>query len=119
MDYELVFWKYKDGIYKNNQRVYTLLSRGEEVYGIEDLPVEDILEDIAEVFQDWKQVEEDEYEKANSGFFQFLVTKNFVRFNCYQMDENDMNKFIDIMSEYDCPLYDPQENIRFDERNEE
>ncbi len=119
MEYELGFWKYKEGIYKNNQRIYTLLSRGEEVYGIDDLPTSDILEDLKEVFNDWKLVEENEYEKENSGFFQFTVKNNFVRFDCYQMDEDDMNKFIDIMYEYDCPLYDPQENKRFDERNDE
>lgn len=43
------------------------------------------------------------------GTFQIMTTPQFVR-----MEGEDMNKFIDTLDEYGCPLYDPQVGERFD-----
>lgn len=37
--------------------------------------------------------------------------------DCYGMDGEDMNKFIDILFEYGCPLYDPQVGERYDDND--
>ena len=43
-----------------------------------------------------------------------MTTPQFVRIDCYGMKGEDMNKFIDILDEYGCPLYDSQVGERFD-----
>jgi hypothetical protein len=49
-----------------------------------------------------------------NGSFQIYTTSQFFRIDCYGMDGEDINKFIDVGAEFDCPLYDPQVNQRFD-----
>ena len=46
MSYDLNFWKYKNGIYLKHQKVYESLSDGEYVDGLEDLPIEEILQHL-------------------------------------------------------------------------
>ena len=43
-----------------------------------------------------------------------MLTKQFARFDCYFMSEDDMNKIIDIMIDHGCPLYDSAIDVRFD-----
>jgi hypothetical protein len=51
--YELLFWKYQDGIYLNHHLVYEALVEQETVEGLEELPVQVILNRIA-YFQNGK-----------------------------------------------------------------
>ena len=45
------------------------------------------------------------------------TTSQSVMIDCYGMDGEDMNKFIDILFEYGCPLYDPQVGERYDDND--
>ncbi|MGB8455898.1 MAG: hypothetical protein WCD89_26735 [Anaerocolumna sp.] len=114
MSYDLGFWNYKNGVYKDNQETYMQLSNKEYVAGIADLPIDEILEHIADEFKDWERCGQYDFESDDRGAFQVMVTKQFVRIDCYGMSKFVMNKFIDILSDYDCPLYDPQVPQRFD-----
>ena len=115
MSYDLDFWKYKKDVYLDNQSVYEQLCEEETIDGLEDLPIEKIVGDIADAFKNWERVADDSWEnKTGKGSFQIMTTPQFVRIDCYGMDGEDMNKFIDVMLEYDCPLYDPQVPQRFD-----
>ncbi len=115
MSYDLGFWKYKNGVYHDNQEIYTQLNNEEYVSGIEEIPIEEILAYIANVFFAWERVGPTDFESENAGAFQIMLTKQFVRIDCYEMAESDMNKFIDVMFDYNCPLYDPQVPWRYDE----
>ncbi len=114
MSYDLGFWKYKDGKYADNQKVYEILSNEEYIDGLEELPIEDILTEIANVFGTWDKDSKYDFDSEYSGSFHIMTTSQFVRVDCYGMQEEDMNNFIDIMLEYDCPLYDPQVPQRYD-----
>ena len=48
------------------------------------------------------------------GSFNIFTTSQFVQFDCYDINKDDMNMLIDIMLEYGCRLYDPQIETRFD-----
>jgi hypothetical protein len=48
--YELLFWKYKEGIYLNHQEVYEAIEALQEVDGLETLTVTVILNRINSVF---------------------------------------------------------------------
>jgi hypothetical protein len=45
--YELLFWKYLDEVYLNHQEVYESLEEQPKVEGLEELPVQVILNRIA------------------------------------------------------------------------
>ena len=116
MSYCLNFWRYQDGVYLDNQEVYEKLSNGETIEGLEDIPISDILDRISDVFTNgWEKLDDLNWESGN-GAFQIFTTIQFIRIDCYGMEGEDMNRFIDIADEFNCPLYDPQARKRFDGR---
>ena len=118
MSYDLDFWKYKNDVYLDNQLVYEKCSDGEIVEGLEDLPIEFILKDIVNEFKEWKSDSDGTFFENvdGDGAFEIYYNRQFVRFDCYGMYDNDLNRLIDVMLKYDSPLYDPQVGQRFDGR---
>ena len=116
MSYDLNFWKYKKNVYLDNQTVYEKCSEEESVDGLENLPIEDIIADIDKEFADWKNESNDYENPKGKGAFQILTTLQFARFDCYGMQGEDMNRIIDVMIKYECPLYDPQVPQRYDDK---
>ncbi len=111
------FWKYKSkAAAHDDQRVYTLLSNGDSVVGLQELPVDSIRGHIREVFSDWKWLDQDNCEgPPGKGSFALSATPQFVRFDCYSMSGVDRNRIFDAMTgKFGCPLYDPQIGERFD-----
>jgi hypothetical protein len=53
--YELIFWKYLEGVYLNHQEVYESLDEESAIEGLEELPVQVILNRIASVFQNGRK----------------------------------------------------------------
>lgn len=114
MSYELGFWKYEKGVYLDPEEVYEQLCQGIPVAGVETLPIEKILKKITIEFITFEQIDAYTFKSESEGSFHVTVTDRFVRLDCYNMKTEDMNVFIDIMLEFDCPLYDPQLPERFD-----
>jgi hypothetical protein len=115
MSYDLNFWQYEDeSAAADHQAVYERLSDGEFVEGLGEIPVDEILGRITEVFSaiGWTTDDEETWE-GESGAFQIDITPQFLRFDCYGMDGDDMNRLIDIGGEFGLPLYDPQISTRF------
>lgn len=114
MSYDLNFWKQKPGMTLDPQEIYERLCNGDRVEGLEELPVEKMLASVRTAFADgWTQLGAltwDGPEKA----FQIYTTSQYFRVDCYGMSGEDMNVFIDIGSDFGCPLYDPQVGKRFD-----
>ncbi len=117
MSRHLAFWKYDEGIYLDNQKVYEMGCAEEKtIKGLSLLPVSDILNKVNEVFSDYDKLDERNYE-STKGSFTIFNTEQFVLFDCgWSMPETELNKIIDIMIEFDCPFYDPQIRTRFDGR---
>ena len=116
MSIDLNFWKYKKDIYLDNAIVYQkACCDNEELEELETLPISDILKEIESAFSDWTALDPFNYEKENEhGSFQISTTPQTVRFDCYSMEQADMKRFSSIMSKFSCPLYDPQQEVRFD-----
>lgn len=116
MSMDLNFWRYKAGADHDNEAVYqTACCDGERMEVLESLPISEIMEKVAAVFSDWTiQDDGKDFEKRGHGAFQIFTTPQIVRFDCYHMQEADMNALMDILFEYGCPLYDPQISTRFD-----
>ena len=82
---------------------------------LEILPINDILKKVTNTFSDWTiQDGGKDFEKEGHGAFQVFTTSQIVRFDCYGMQEADMNALMDILLDFGCPLYDPQISTRFD-----
>ena len=117
--YELLFWRYLEEIYLNNQEVYEALTEKEEVDGLAILPVDVIVNRINSVFSEWERVDENSWKNTRGkGAFQVTTTSQSVKIDCYGTEGKTMNKLVDIMQEFKCPLYDPQVPERYDEMNE-
>ena len=115
MSVDLNFWKYQNDVYLDNAAVYQSACCGhEEIEGLEVLPIEDILKEIAAAFHEWDSLDPFNYERREYGSFQISATPQIVRFDCYSMKQADMKRFSTIMSRFGCPLYDPQQGVRFD-----
>ena len=116
MGYDLNFWKYKKDVYLDNQDTYIKCSEKGLVDGLEDLPIETIIKDIQQKFANWKMEGSNiDFENPDGkGAFGISTTKQFVRFDCYGMEGEDMNQIIEVMVTYNCPLYDPQVPQRYD-----
>ena len=116
MSYDLNFWKYKEHTVHDNQKIYDkACCNGEIVETLENLPIEEILKKVSDVFSDWTAISSDIYEKEGKGCFEIFTTPQIVRFDCYDMYESDLNSLIDILIDFGCPLYDPQISERFDD----
>ena len=113
MSYDLDFWKYKPGVKLDHKETYEKLSDGQFIEGLEELPIDRILERVREIFADWEYLGSGTWEGAQ-GSFQVYTTSQFLRVDCYGMPGEEMNKIIDIAGEFGCPLYDPQVGERFD-----
>jgi hypothetical protein len=105
--YELLFWKYQDGIYLNHHLVYEALVEQETVEGLEELPVQVILNRIVCIFKMGK-VDESSWKNTNGvGAFHINTTpkhSNRLLWNRWET----MNLLADTMEEFKCPAYDPQ-----------
>ena len=117
--YELVFWRYLEEVYLNHQEVYEAIVENETVEGLEELPVQVILNRITSVFSSWEKVDDNSWKNPQGpGAFQVLVSPHSVRIDCYGTEGKTMNKLVDVMEEFKCPLYDPQVPERYDEMYE-
>ncbi len=117
--YELFFWKYQDGIYLNHHLVYEALVEQEIVEGLEEIPVQVILNRIASVFSNWEKVDENSWKnKSGKGAFHIKTTPQSIQIDCYGTEGKTMNLLSDTMEEFKCPAYDPQVPQRYDEMNE-
>lgn len=116
MSIDFNFWKYQNDTYLDNTMVYqNACCNHEKIEGLEVLPIEDILKETASAFHGWKAIDAFNYEKEEGqGSFQITTTPQMVRFDCYSMEQADMKRFSSVMAKFACPLYDPQQGIRFD-----
>jgi len=110
---DLSFWKTSKKTDDDNEEIYSALSCEEYLDHVDEIPCLQILQDFDYVFRDWNN-ENSIYERGSESF-QLMVTKQFVRVDCYGMTNSNMDRIIDLMIKYDCPLYDSAINVRFDE----
>lgn len=117
--YELLFWKYLEGVYLNHHEVYEAIDEQQEVEGLETLPITVILNRFHTVFSNWEKVDESSWKNPNGkGAFQIKTTPQSIKLDCYGTEGKTMNLLVDTMAEFKCPLYDPQVPERYDEMSE-
>ncbi|MCV9929952.1 hypothetical protein OIU83_19990 [Flavobacterium sp. LS1R49] len=117
--YELVFWKYLEGIYLNHHEVYEALVEEQEVEGLEQLPVAVILNRISSLFSKWEKVDDNSWKNNDGkGAFQVITTPQSIKIDCYGTEGKTMDILVSALEEFKCSLYDPQVPERYDEMSE-
>ena len=92
--YELLFWNYQDGIYLNHHLVYEALVEGQEVEGLETLPVQVIINRINSVFSSWEKVDDNSWKNTKGkGAFHIKTTPQSIQIDCYGTEGKTMNSF--------------------------
>ena len=57
MGRQLVFWKYKEGVYLDNQVVYKKICNQEEINGLSELSIDEILKKTNLVFSGYNKLD--------------------------------------------------------------
>lgn len=110
---DLSFWKVKKITEEKNSQIYMMLSEGKYLDYISDLPSMQILQEFKDTFKEWENTDDLYFTKGDEEF-ELFITEQFVRVDYYTMTEENLNKIIDILFKYDCPLYDASIDVRFD-----
>ena len=115
MGRQLAFWKYENGIALDAGEVYQKSCvEGVSVSGLAQLPVNEILAKAKKVFREYERLDDYNY-GGLEGNFTIYANPQSVVFDCsLRMNETELNKIIDLMKGFGCPLYDPQIAVRFD-----
>lgn len=117
--YELLFWRYQDGIYLNHHLVYEALIEEQNVEGLEELPITVIFNRINTLFSKWEKLDDNSWKNNNGkGAFQIKTTPQSIQIDCYGTEGKTMNLLVETLAEFNCPLYDPQVPERYDEMSE-
>ena len=78
------------------------------------MPTDQILRELKCIFSKWKSDDDICFTNGDAEFH-LCATKQLIRVDYYSMSEVDLNKIIDVLLKYDCPLYDSLIDVRFDE----
>ena len=94
MSIDLSFWRYNGEPTRTHSDVYALLSDGNVVEGLEELPITNILQSLENALASWNRLDETHFEK-NDEVIEVYTTSQFVRFDCYGVSYDNMNLLID------------------------
>ncbi len=115
MSIDLSYWKSAPGMELDPKSVYqTACCDGQEIEGLEALPMDAILAEIEAAFAKWERMDKSTWEKETGGGFQLFTTPQVFRVDGYGLSREEMAKFSEMMKGYGSPLYDPQQGCRFD-----
>lgn len=81
--------------------------------GLAKLPVDEILARVKLAFPDFDPSESFPLARTSEGSIEFSWSDQHFRFDIRGIC-GDCQKLVDIMTDFDCPMYDPQEGKRYD-----
>jgi hypothetical protein len=118
MAYDLVFWRAGPAkIFRSPRQLYEALLRGDEVSELERLDAQPMISALRAAFSGCevgeKQVIWESSDPPRRGF-QLHAYERHVDVHCQQLAAQELNVIIDAGLIINCPLYDPQEDKRFD-----
>jgi hypothetical protein len=113
LSYDINFWKQQRPLALSAQEIYERLNKKEPVEGLAKLPVDEILARLKAAFPDFDPAESFPLARTSEGSIEFFWSDQHFRFDIRGIC-GDCQKLVDIMSEFGCPMYDPQEGKRHD-----
>ena len=116
MSYDINFWKLQHPLDLTPEQIYGRLCKREPVEGLAKLPVDQILERLKQAYPDFDPTESFPMARTCEGSIEFGWSDQHFRFDIRGIC-GDCQKAVDIMTEFGCPMYDPQLNKRHDADN--
>ncbi len=113
MSYDINFWKQERALGIPSADIYGALCNGERVPGLAKLPVGQILQRLKQVFPAFDPSEQFPLVRTSRGSIEFHWSDQHFRFDLRGIC-SECYKLVDVMREFECPMYDPQEDRRYD-----
>lgn len=119
MSYELIFWRQTPTQTMSPSAIYESLMSEQDVEGLADLPIEDILSNVMREFPGTIRERNDPSEwlvwvsQNEKDSFELTWSRRHIRVDCRHLHSDQMNQLIEIGAAFDCPLFDPQIGERF------
>ena len=115
MGIDLSYWRCKEGADLSPGEVYQrACCDGLPAEGLEELPIAAILAEVEAAYGKWQRMDQNTWEKETGGGFQLFTTPQIFRVDGYGLPREELAKFSEMMKQYGCPVYDPQQGCRFD-----
>ena len=111
MSYDLVFWRQTRMLKASPAAIDTSLVAGNRVRGLKKLPLTAILAALGSEFETFDSTTG--HGKSESGSFDVAWSEYHFSFMTYGGVEH-IARIVVLMRVYQCPLFDPQQNVRYD-----
>jgi hypothetical protein len=104
---QLFFWKTGPNVKLSPPEIARELLWGEEVHGLIDLPVREILDRIKAVFAQSEEKSGLLTIRAADGHAEISWGWQFVRAECHDLPAAERERLIDAVEAFDCMAYEP------------
>ena len=105
---QLLFWKPGPNVKLSAPEIAQELMWGEEVAGLIDLPVREILDRLKTEFPQHKEESGSLTCQSASGSFALTWSWQFIRAECHDLPEVDRERLIECVESFDCMAYEPK-----------
>jgi len=106
--YQLLFWKTGPAVKLSAPEIARELLWGEEVDGLIDLPVREILDRLKAEFPRHEEKSGVFIGYAESGSFEATWAWQYFRIDAHGLPSSERERLIDLIESFDCMAYDPQ-----------
>lgn len=98
----LLFWKPGPGLRLSAEEVARELVWGEDVPGLIDLPVKEIIQRLKEAFADHDERPGVLLARAAEGSFEATWTWQHVRIDCFDLSADERQRLCDVLAAFGC-----------------
>jgi hypothetical protein len=109
MSYDVTFWKYEGPPGRDHVAVNAMLSRGEAVDGLEDLPIDDMIACLDKLLAGWERVGNSTWEKPGKWHLQTWTSRQHLTIHMsFGAARPVLLKIATPMRRFGCGLWNPQ-----------
>jgi hypothetical protein len=107
----LLFWKAGPQVRLSAAKVARELVWGEDVEGVIDLPIKEIIDRLKAEFPKHDEQAGLLVGQGSTGSFEATWTWQHVKAECHDLDATDRERLINVIEEFGCMAYDPQPKL--------
>ncbi len=104
--YDLLFWKAGPAVKLSAPEVARELTWGEEVEGLIDLPIREIIDRLKAEFPQHEEKTGLLVGRAESGTFEATWSWQHVKVHCRDMPAEERQRLVDAIESFDCMAYE-------------
>jgi hypothetical protein len=111
---DIMFWRGTPSAPIPISGVYSRLSEGQAVDGLEQLPTETIIDRIRDVYPESERTGAIIDCAGEEGSFQVSWSSQHIRIDSYGLPREEINRLMSIVQAFGCVMFDPSINRLFD-----